>query len=227
MASNHTKPKPQKPSRIYGGLSLEARKAQRKEQFLSAGLAVFGTTGFRNATVRSLCKEAKLTDRYFYDSFGNLENLLKAVYARCITNLSKEILKSIKQNYQIGDAASAITAGLDAYFRELENPQIAQICMVELEGINPEVNKLYYGYINGFSRMLVALANHAFPAWQLDIKQKEVIGISMVGAMRQSATHWLVSDYQIERADLVSASSQLFLGMIKQIKSQSTDTATV
>jgi len=27
---------------------------------------VFGTVGFRKATVRAICQEAKLNDRYFY-----------------------------------------------------------------------------------------------------------------------------------------------------------------
>jgi len=213
--------------RLYGGVSAEERKAQRKAQFLQAGLKVFGSEGYRNTTVRRLCKEARLTDRYFYDSFGSLENLLKAVYEQCMTNLSKEILTAIQLNYQEGYAGSAITAGLDAYFRELENPLIAQICMVELEGINPEMNRLYYGYINGFAQLLSALADKAFPSWQASREEKQAIGISLVGAMRQAATNWFVSNYQMERALLVSANSQLFLGMIKQIKSQSADTTPV
>jgi len=89
MTSSKPKSINKQAGRIYGGLSLEDRKKQRREQFLQAGINVFGTSGFRSATVRSLCKEAKLTDRYFYESYGNLENLLKAVYEHCMTNLAK------------------------------------------------------------------------------------------------------------------------------------------
>jgi len=218
MTSNKPKNTSNKAGRIYGGLSLEDRKKQRREQFLQAGINVFGTSGFRSATVRSLCKEAKLTDRYFYESYGNLENLLKAVYEHCMTNLGKAILLAITNEYKNGDAASAITAGLNAYFLTLEDPKIAQICMVELEGINPEINDLYYRYINGFSQMLIALARHAFPNIKFDACQQEILGISFIGAMRQSATNWLMTDYKADRALIVSATSQLFLGMISLIK---------
>jgi len=217
MASSKPKNTSKKTGRIYGGLSLEDRKKQRREQFLQAGLNVFGTTGFRSATVRSLCKEAKLTDRYFYESYGNLENLLKAVYEFCMSNLGNAILQAITNEYQKGDAASAITAGLDAFFLTLEDPKIAQICMVELEGINPEINKLYYNYISGFSQMLIALSRHAFPDLKMDMQQQEIIGISFIGAMRQSATNWLMSGYKADRALIVSATSKLFLGMIALI----------
>jgi len=219
MTSSKPKSINKQAGRIYGGLSLEDRKKQRREQFLQAGINVFGTSGFRSATVRSLCKEAKLTDRYFYESYGNLENLLKAVYEHCMTNLGKAILLAITDEYKNGDAASAITAGLNAYFLTLEDPKIAQICMVELEGINPEINNLYYRYINGFSQMLIALARHAFPDIKFDASQQEILGISFIGAMRQSATNWLMTDYKTDRALIVSATSKLFLGMISLIKS--------
>jgi len=42
--------------RCYGGESQNERLAQRKVMFLEAELYALGTTGFRNATVRLLCK---------------------------------------------------------------------------------------------------------------------------------------------------------------------------
>ena len=68
--------------RTYAGESLSERTARRRQQFLDAGLQVFGTTGYRTATVRQLCKQAGLTDRYFYESFASTEDLLVAVYER-------------------------------------------------------------------------------------------------------------------------------------------------
>ncbi|MFT7185582.1 MAG: AcrR family transcriptional regulator [Pseudohongiellaceae bacterium] len=218
MTSNKPNSRKKKTGRTYGGLSLEDRKSQRREQFLQAGLNVFGTTGFRSATVRSLCKEAQLTDRYFYESFGNLENLLIAVYEQCMSNLGTTILNAITVEYKKSNADTAIIAGLDAYFLMLENPKIARVCMLELEGISPEINKFYTQYINGFSQMLVALTQHAFPGLDIDRQQQDIIGISFIGAMRQSATNWLMSDYTTDRATIVSATSTLFLGILKLIE---------
>jgi len=206
--------------RTYAGLNLQQRKSLRRQQFLAAALNVFGTTGFRSATVRSICKEAKLTDRYFYESFGSLENLLMAIYEQCMKNLRRKILHAIIKEYIKNGVVQAITFGIDAYFKALEDPKVARICMQELEGISPEVNTLYYSYINNFAEMLIHLANQAYPDWELDSEQKMVIGISLVGAMRQSATNWLINEYDMERSSLVLANKQLFLGMMQTIEHQ-------
>ena len=200
--------------RKYGGLSMDQRRAQRREQFLHAGLEVFGTQGFRASTVRGICKEAKLTDRYFYESYGSLEKLLMAVYEDCMLNLIKELLSSMGKTYQVFGAEKAIEVGLTAYFQALEEPRVARICMVELEGISPEVNKLYNNYIQSISNILIGLANAAYPDWELSQAEKEVIGISLVGALRQSTTNWLMTDYATERSIVVAGTLKLFIGII-------------
>jgi len=204
--------------RTYAGLNLQQRKKLRREQFLAAALNVFGTTGFRSATVRSICKEAKLTDRYFYESFGSLEKLLMGIYEQCMKNMRKEILQAIITEYNENGTVQAVLTGIDTYFKVLTDPKVARICMQELEGISLEVNTLYYHYIDSFAHMLIHLANHAYPDWQLEKKQKTIIGISLVGAMRQSATSWLIGHYNMDRKTLVTANAQLFLGLINTME---------
>ena len=210
--SNDTENNPS--GRSYGGQSLDARKLQRKAQLLEAGLNVFGSTGFRSATVRSLCKESQLTSRYFYESFENLEALVVAVYEDCMQKLGKQVVDALTRTYDGSNAEQAISAGLDAYYSALEDARVSRVCLFELEAISPEVTELCFRHMGGLSQLLVGLANYAYPHWDLDSKEKEVLGISMVGALRQSATVWLLDDYKTERSILVNASSKLFLGMI-------------
>ncbi len=205
--------------RTYGGLSPEQRHRQRQQQFLNAGLELFGTVGFRHTTVRNLCKQAKLTDRYFYECFGSLETLLMAVYETCMVQLTKRVLASMRQSYQQQGAAGAMREALDTYFKELEDPRIARICMVELEGISPEVDQLYHSYIRSFGTIFNALADFAFPDWKASKEEREVIGISLVGALRQSTTHWLISDYTVPRKVMVEGSMVLFQGIMLHIES--------
>ena len=131
-------------ARKYAGLSLDERKKQRRSKFLEAGLCVFGSSGYRQASVRRLCQEAQLTDRYFYEACGNLETLLVDVYQQCMVNLSKNILHTVSSEYSRSkDPEKSIIAGLEIFFEELENHQVARVCMIELEGLNPEVTQLY------------------------------------------------------------------------------------
>ncbi|GIH77067.1 TetR/AcrR family transcriptional regulator [Planobispora longispora] len=66
-------------ARPYRGMPAEQRRAQRRAALLEAGLEVLGRHGWAAATVRGVCKQAGLNDRYFYESFTDLDALLLAV----------------------------------------------------------------------------------------------------------------------------------------------------
>lgn len=218
MTTKKTNTPPLSPKRTYGGLSLAERKKQRREAFLAAGLCIFGSSGYRQASVRRLCQEAQLTDRYFYEACGNLETLLVDIYQQCMSNLSKKILYAISSEYCVAsDPEKAIIAGLDIFFKELEDRHIARVCMIELEGLSPDVTQLYNCYIESFAEILRQLANHAFPMMKVSVEEQKIIALSLVGAMRQAATSWLANDYSNERTELVDATSKLFLGIIRLI----------
>ncbi|MFF3288708.1 TetR family transcriptional regulator [Streptomyces sp. NPDC003023] len=70
--------------RRYGGRGAAERQQERRSRLVDAGLEVFGTVGYAAASVRQLCREAGLTERYFYESFQGREELLRAVYDRLI-----------------------------------------------------------------------------------------------------------------------------------------------
>ncbi len=216
--SSETKPAPAAGGRTYGGLSPAQRTAQRRQQFLEAGLEMFGTVGFRASTVRSICKQAKLTDRYFYECCGSLESLLMAVYEQCMTNLARQIIDVIVRTYETEGAEAAMRAGLDTYFEALEEPRVARICMSELEGISEEVNDLYNRYIQSFARILNEMARHVFPDWQISEDERNVIGISLVGALRQSATYWTQTNYESDRDTMVRGTMRLFQGIIQSVR---------
>ena len=66
-------------SRRYRGVSGDERRADRRRRLLEAGLQLLGTVGWEQTTMTAVCAEARLTERYFYESFRNREQLLLAV----------------------------------------------------------------------------------------------------------------------------------------------------
>ncbi|MFC4059024.1 TetR/AcrR family transcriptional regulator [Planomonospora corallina] len=66
-------------ARPYRGMPAEQRRARRRAALLEAGLEVLGRHGWATATVRGVCRQAGLNDRYFYESFTDLDALLLAV----------------------------------------------------------------------------------------------------------------------------------------------------
>ncbi len=66
--------------RPYRGVSADERRAQRRAQLVEAGLDVLGDEGLARTTMTEVCARAGLTERYFYESFSDRDELLIAVF---------------------------------------------------------------------------------------------------------------------------------------------------
>ena len=65
--------------RVYGGVTGEQRTDERRRKLIEAGLNLFGAPGSESVRVKDVVAEAGLTERYFYESFSDLETLFDAV----------------------------------------------------------------------------------------------------------------------------------------------------
>jgi AcrR family transcriptional regulator len=65
--------------RAYRGLNRDERVEQRRAQLIETGLDCLHADGLSGVSVRSICARARLTPRYFYESFAGLDELLVAV----------------------------------------------------------------------------------------------------------------------------------------------------
>ncbi|HKS49788.1 MAG TPA: TetR family transcriptional regulator [Amycolatopsis sp.] len=65
--------------RPWRGVEAGERQARRREQLVGAAFAIMGAEGAAAVTMRGVCRAAKLTERYFYESFGRREDVLVAV----------------------------------------------------------------------------------------------------------------------------------------------------
>jgi AcrR family transcriptional regulator len=67
-------------SRVYGGVSAEDRRSERRARLVEAGLELVSRDGWTGVTVRGVCGQAGLTERYFYESFADRDEFVRAVY---------------------------------------------------------------------------------------------------------------------------------------------------
>jgi AcrR family transcriptional regulator len=65
--------------RRWRGREPADRVADRRAQLIEAGLELMGTAGARGVSMRGVCRQAGLTERYFYESFGHVDELLVEV----------------------------------------------------------------------------------------------------------------------------------------------------
>lgn len=210
-----------KRGRIYGGENLEERRARRRQQFLDAGLQVFGTLGYRAATVRTLCKQAELTDRYFYESFDTTEDLLMGVYRRECDVLESCVIQALASAGEGGELMSAIEAGLDAVFTHVSDPRVARVIWIEVMGVSPRVDKMYNDTMDGFGNLVMTVARQRYKNLGTDDQDEiRMVGLALAGAVSQCVLHWLLGGYRESKASMVSATSRVFRGLMSTLPRQ-------
>jgi len=64
----------------WSGVPLEDRQALRRDELVAAGTQLLGGESGPAVTVRAACRQAGLTERYFYESFADRDEFVRAVY---------------------------------------------------------------------------------------------------------------------------------------------------
>jgi AcrR family transcriptional regulator len=79
MESRRDVPSGQRRGR-WSGVPLQDRQALRRDELIAAGVAHLGGAQGPALTVRGVCRLAGLTERYFYESFTDRDEFVRAVY---------------------------------------------------------------------------------------------------------------------------------------------------
>jgi len=206
------------PGRRYAGENPAERTARRRQQFMDAGLAIFGTTGYRSATVRMLCKRAELTDRYFYESFDSTEDLLIAVYQQQFDALQEAVMLQLMNAAPDSDVMTTVRAGLDTLFEMASQPCVARVCWLEVLGVSPRVDAAYCRTFDGFADLVVGFTRQRFPHWRIGDEEARLLGLALIGAVSQTVTHWLLGQYKEDKQSLLRATARVFEGVMLSVE---------
>lgn len=199
--------------RRYRGQAIEDRRAERRQRLLEAGLSVFGEAGYHGATVRSICAAAGLTERYFYESFANSEDLLCAVYEAHMVLQQQRIMAAVLAAPR--EPHLMVEAGLRAFFElAREIPAAARVQFVEVLGVSPRVDKLYRQAIENFAQMMRTL-NLQMPQGG-GLRDDETLSIGLVGAAVGIASRWLLSGFAQPLEEMLATTLLIFMGAWQQ-----------
>jgi AcrR family transcriptional regulator len=99
-------------SRAYRGVSADERRAQRRQLLMQTALACLHEDGLAAISVRSVCARARLTPRYFYESFDSLDELLLAAVDSVVDEVAERALAALAAAPPV--LASQVRAAIDA-----------------------------------------------------------------------------------------------------------------
>jgi AcrR family transcriptional regulator len=99
-------------SRAYRGVAADVRRAQRRQLLIDTALDCLHEDGIAAISVRSVCARARLTPRYFYESFDTLDVLLLAAVDSVVDEVAETSLAALTAASP--DLAAQVRAAIDA-----------------------------------------------------------------------------------------------------------------
>ena len=200
--------------RQFKGLSLTERKQARREKLIEAGIEAYGTHGFFAATVKDICNEAKLTERYFYESFKKSDELFQTIFLTLIDQLQHNVMQAIMQAST--DPRKMIEAGLTALLTTLrDNPRMARIIYIDAMLVQELHNQAtIHETMLRFDRMIQAFVMLMMP--DIDRSEREIsfVATGLNGYVTQIAIRWVVSGFKQSMEDVLSSCSIVFLSLL-------------
>ena len=140
--------------RRFGGKTADERRNERRAQLVLAAIRIYGERGYRNATVKAVCDAAALTERYFYESFANSEDLLRA----CFRQVTGDILAAMRRaaGDQRAPPMARVRAGLLIYLKSLrDNPAATRVFLIEMGSVSPDADAIVQASLDEFGALLV------------------------------------------------------------------------
>lgn len=197
--------------RTYGGLTAEQRTAARRERLIDAGIEVIGTDGYRSASVRGVIRASGLGERYFYENFSDLDDLLVAIAERIHDEVMAETLLAV-----VGagdDPLDQIRTGIDAFVRAItRDPRKARIKLLEMSGAGEAVQQRRREGMRAVAEVIALRAPRIEDSRGLDQK---TIALGLVGAVNELIIDWFTGGASDDIDRLVAHCTVLFEGVLQ------------
>ncbi len=202
--------------RKYRGMSRDARRAQRRRQFIEAGHVIFGSEGYQAASVKKLCRAAELTERYFYESFKRREDLFAACYDEKLDTLFATLLASLAPDARRID--EVVEGGLLRLFESLrDDSHMARILLIEIYGVPYDQQRLYERSISRFSDIVLQFTQRYIPQAPTDPNvDLGLLATGLVGVCIQMAQRWVIEGCRQSPQQLTANCMLIFRGVGQQ-----------
>jgi AcrR family transcriptional regulator len=188
------------PTRAWRGVSAEQRHAERRGRLVAAGLEVIGTRGWPQTGVRDVCREAGLTERYFYESFTDREALLLAVFDHVADVCTQAVLEAFAA---AGDGTrTKVRAAIAAAFELVtDDPRMGRVLLLEAAG-DERLQQRRHELTTSSAALLAQIATGYFgrDVDQIDV---ELSTQAVVGAQTQLAMSYLAGLLEVPRDRLI------------------------
>lgn len=200
--------------RPYRGVAPDERRRTRRAALLEAALDCIGDDSVELG-VRSVCAKARLTPRYFYESFTNLDELLVTL----VDEVSGEVLRggTTAITSAPADLMSQCRAAVSGSYDALvADPRKARAMLVVASGsemLQERRRRLVLEYVDVMLAYLAETQGSDISA----TPRARYAALYMVGGMFELIQAVLSDDAQLPGEDFVERSAELLAGTLREL----------
>lgn len=199
-------------TRSHKGVDADARRKERRQRLIEAGLETLGTKGLHTTTVRDVCGQAGLSERYFYESFSGLGELFDTIYQALHEELLGRLMAVlVSSRGQHQSALEGGKAGLVVWFTFLkEDPRRARIMLIDAMGGNEGSARGAKAAARDYVGAIQAFLDLLYPGLPAQHLSSRLLSAALLGACIHTAKEWIWSDFEAPMDTVVAHLSMVF-----------------
>ena len=182
---------------------MDDRKAARRRQLLETGLNLLGAEGTAAVSVRAVCRHAKLTERYFYESFADREELVLAVYEHVGAQTHRAMVDAVQDtSAPQARAEAAVTAFVELM---VDDPRKGRVLLLA-PTTDPALSQRGVELLPAFAELVRGQLSGG------DDLDRQMVAIGLVGALGNVFIAYLNGSLNVSRERLIAHCVRLVLG---------------
>ncbi|RZI83741.1 MAG: TetR/AcrR family transcriptional regulator [Rubrivivax sp.] len=176
--------------RPYMGLSEEKRIAERRHRLVDAGIRIAGARGCAEIGVRSVCAEADLSHRYFYESFKCKHELLFTAYEQLQEDLIATVIPAM--GHQSEDCVTRLNRSIEAFLQFFEHNTHARWILLFDRAIPSALSKSpHWRLLSEYEALLTDELSRGAVGSESSNREARAVACGLLGATVQLTVRWL------------------------------------
>jgi len=200
-------------SRSYRGVSAEERRAVRRAALIDAALDCLHEGGLAGIGVRAVCTRARLTPRYFYENFVDLDELLVAAVDAAGDQVSRTALAAVAAAGP--DPAAQVRAAVSSGFGVVaDDPRAASAFLVAAGG-HGAMRERRHEIVERFADLVLASVSAVSAGGTQGRERARATAVFLMGGTVDVIEAVLSERMTLPREEVVDLLSALWLGALR------------
>ena len=200
--------------RSYGGKTAAERTSERRERLVDATIHVLADAGEGRSTMTAICAEAGLTERYFYESFANLDEAMVAAFDHVCDEILTMAATIIEGTPGTPDQRvhAVMQSFVDLVVAEPHKGKVAVAQPAANSPLRMRRNELIGVFADFVAREAEDL--YGEQTWPAD--RARMFGVAYIAGFAELVASWLTGDVEQTPAELVETASDLFTALFRR-----------